>query len=116
MKNLSFLSFGKIRAGWGQMGNSNIDPYKYIALVRAENVYAYAIDNTMPPHTGASLHGIPNRALHWEAMNSTNIGIDLAFLENRISLSADYFIKNNEGMLLERPLPALAGSYQESPL
>ncbi len=115
MKNLPFLSFGKIRAGWGQMGNSNIDPYKYIALVRAENVYAYAIDNTMPPHTGASLHGIPNRALHWEAMNSTNIGIDLAFLENRISLSADYFIKNNEGMLLERPLPALAGSYQESP-
>jgi TonB-linked SusC/RagA family outer membrane protein len=115
MKNLPFLSFGKIRAGWGQIGNSNIDPYKYYALVRAENVYAYAIDNTMPPHTGASLHGIPNRALHWEAMNSTNIGIDLAFLENRISLSADYFIKNNEGMLLERPLPALAGSYQESP-
>jgi hypothetical protein len=83
--------------------------------VRAENVYAYAIDNTMPPTTGASLHGIPNRALQWEAMNSTNVGIDLTFIENRISLTADYFIKNNEGMLLERPLPSLAGSYQESP-
>jgi TonB-linked SusC/RagA family outer membrane protein len=115
MQNLSSLSFGKIRAGWGQMGNSNIEPYKYYAVVRSENVYAYAIDNTMPPSTGASLHGIPNRELHWEAMNSTNIGIDLAFLENRISLSADYFVKNNEGMLLERPLPSIAGTYQESP-
>ena len=115
MKNISFLSFGKVRGGWGQMGNSNIDPYEYYALVRSENVYAYAIDNEMPPATGASLHGIPNRVLHWEAMNSTNVGIDLAFIENRISLSADYFIKNNEGMLLERPLPSLAGSYQESP-
>jgi TonB-linked SusC/RagA family outer membrane protein len=115
MKNIPFLSFGKIRGGWGQMGNSNIDPYKYYALVRAENVYAYAIDNQMPPHAGASLHGIPNRALHWEAMNSTDVGIDLAFLENRISLTVDYFIKNNKGMLLERPLPAIAGTYQESP-
>ena len=114
MQNISCLSFGKIRAGWGQMGNSNIEPYKYYALVRSENVYAYAIDNTMPPSTGASLHGIPNRELHWEAMNSTNVGIDLAFLESRISLSADYFIKNNEGMLLERPVPSIAGTYQES--
>jgi TonB-linked SusC/RagA family outer membrane protein len=115
IQNIPFLSFGKIRGGWGQMGNSNIDPYKYYAVVRAENVYTYAIDNTMPPTTGASLHGIPNRALHWEAMNSTNIGVDLGFLENRISVTADYFVKNNEGMLLERPLPAIAGTYQESP-
>jgi TonB-linked SusC/RagA family outer membrane protein len=115
LKNVSYLSFGKIRAGWGQMGNSNIEPYKYYAVVHSENVYAYAIDNTMPPTTGASLHGIPNRELHWEAMNSTNIGIDLAFLEYRISMSADYFVKNNEGMLLERPLPSIAGTYQESP-
>jgi len=115
MQNLTFLNFGKLRAGWGQMGNSSIDPYKYYAVVRSENVYAYAIDNTVPPSTGVSLHGIPNRELHWEAMNSTNIGIDLAFLGNRISLSADYFVKNNQGMLLERPVPSIAGTYQESP-
>ncbi|UCH14028.1 MAG: TonB-dependent receptor [Bacteroidales bacterium] len=115
IKNAAILSFGKLRAGWGQMGNSSIDPYKYYALVRTENVYAYSIDNTVPPTTGASLHGIPNRELHWEAMNSTNIGIDLGFLGNRISLSADYFIKNNQGMLLERPVPSIGGTYQESP-
>ncbi|MGD2035798.1 MAG: SusC/RagA family TonB-linked outer membrane protein, partial [Bacteroidales bacterium] len=116
MDNVGWLSFGKIRAGWGKIGNSGgaLQPYKYYAVVQTENVYSYAIDNTGVT-AGANAHGIANTELAWEAMVSSNIGLDLAFFENRLSLTADYFTRKNDGMIIEVPTPDIAGTYQESP-
>jgi len=116
MKNQDVLSFGKLRAGWGRIGNSNFDPYVYYARVSAENVYGYPITNNNTAfETGASPVGIVNYAIHWEEMEDYNIGLDLSFWNNRISLSGDYFSKNNIGMIIEVPTPDMAGTYQQSP-
>ncbi len=111
MQGLSWFSFGKIRAGWGKIGNSNIDTYGYFATVITTDVYNASLDNTTV-ETGVAPHGLANEELHWESINSTNIGIDLAFFDNKLSLSADYFTKQNDGMLIRKPTPSITGTYQ----
>jgi TonB-linked SusC/RagA family outer membrane protein len=113
MDNLPWISFGKIRAGWGRIGNSNIGVYKYYAQVRTADVYNTSLDN-LTAITGVAPHGIANYELQWEAMKSTNVGIDLTFLQNMLSLSVDYFQKSNDGMLIEKPTPHLAGTFQQN--
>jgi TonB-linked SusC/RagA family outer membrane protein len=110
MDGLSWLSFGKIRAGWGKIGNSDIRVYQYYARVINTDVYDYPIDN-IASSPGVASHGIANLSLHWEAMKSSNAGIDLTFLSNKISFSFDYFQKENEGMLINRPTPTLVGTH-----
>ncbi|NJM16685.1 MAG: SusC/RagA family TonB-linked outer membrane protein [Bacteroidales bacterium] len=114
-KNIGFLSFGKIRGGWGTSGNSNIRPYSYYSTIVTTSVFGYGINNQDIPAIGAAPNGITNRELHWEALEGSNIGIDLAFFQNKFSLTADYFVKKNKGMLIEKPVPSIAGSYQQAP-
>jgi TonB-dependent starch-binding outer membrane protein SusC len=114
MQNLSWLSFGKIRAGWGEIGNSGLDAYRYYARVVSTEVYNYPIDNSGIA-AGSAPHGVANPELRWEAMQSTNVGVDLTFFSNRLSITADYFRKTNDGMIMPLPIPDLMGAYQESP-
>jgi TonB-linked SusC/RagA family outer membrane protein len=111
MQGLTWLSFGKIRAGWGQIGNSGIGSYKYYARVITTDMYNASLDNETIS-AGVASHGIPNLELRWEAMKSTNIGIDLAFFNNKLTFSADYFEKSNDGMLIDKQTPDLAGTFQ----
>ena len=111
--NAPFISFGKIRAGWGKTGNSNFDPYRYFAQVQSPNVYGYAMDNDNQS-AGAAVHGIENTELHWEEVASTNVGLDLNFFANRLSLSTDYFVKQNIGMIIPLPVPDFLGTYQQN--
>lgn len=111
MQGLSWLSFGKIRAGWGKIGNSGIGVYKYFAQVKTTDVYNASLDNATVS-TGVAPHGMANYELHWESMNSMNVGIDLTFFNNKLSFSADYFQKQNDGMIIKKPTPWITGTYQ----
>ncbi|MGE4287891.1 MAG: SusC/RagA family TonB-linked outer membrane protein [Salinivirgaceae bacterium] len=115
---LPFLSFGKIRYGWGKAGNNSITPYQYYSTVAFENVYGYSFDNTEVSSTGAAPNLFVNRAVHWEDVITSNVGLDLSFLNNRLSTTVDYFERHNVGMLMIVESAWLAGwivenSYQE---
>ena len=99
-----WLSNGKLRIGWGQTGNSSIGGFKWGAATH--NVTAYM---------GAALTGlrprnIPNLDIHWEKQEQTNIGLDLGFLNDRISITMDWYKKESKDMLMELQTPTYMGT------
>jgi TonB-linked SusC/RagA family outer membrane protein len=112
VKNMSFLSFGKIRFGYGNAGANAPDRYAYYASINSTNqAYRYIFDAGLTSSPGAVLARYPNPQMHWETVKMSNLGVDLSFLQNSVSLTVDWFRKKSEGMLWVQPLPAIAGFY-----
>lgn len=92
----------KLRLGYGKVGNSNIDTYRYAAAMNA----------MMTPYgTAYYPANLANPDLKWEASEQFNAGIDFSVLNNRIELTVDVYKKQTDGLLLEVFTPGyLAGS------
>tara|TARA_R110002050_G_scaffold149169_1_gene275547 strand:- start:21714 stop:25202 length:3489 start_codon:yes stop_codon:yes gene_type:complete len=106
----------KLRAGWGQNGNQDVPPYATIESYYSDaNHSNYAIDGEQfSVSNGFTLSRNGNPDLKWETTTQTNIGIDLGFLDNRFNITADYFYKKTKDLLLERPLPPIAGGTNQT--
>ncbi len=101
MKDIKWLSNGKVRIGWGQTGNSNIGAYKWgVAL------------STMPSALGQSYRptGLPNEKIKWETQEQVDLGLDLGFLDNRINVTLDWYRKESKDMLMIMQLPSYLGT------
>jgi TonB-linked SusC/RagA family outer membrane protein len=107
--NLTFLNFGKVRFGWGKTGNDQIPSNKFLSLVSLNSQYGYPFGGTRS--TGGVALAPGNPELQWEAITTYNYGIDLTFLNNKLSVTADYFDKDNTGMLQNVSLPLVVGRY-----
>ena len=111
-RNIPYLSFGKLRFGWGSTGANAPGLYAYYARVNSTlSAFNYIYDRSSLS-TGAAPVQMPNREIRWETMIMSNVGIDLGFFENQLNFTADYFVKTSEDMLLYQPQPALSGIYQ----
>lgn len=106
---LPILNFGKIRYGWGKVGNNNITPYQYFSTIAFENVYGYSFDNTATYGLGAAPNLFVNKSVHWEEVITSNIGIDYGLFNNRLTGNIEYFERHNVGMLMIVESPWLAG-------
>ena len=112
MKNQSLISFGKIRFGYGEAGNfPKGSGYPYQSIVRKIDVFGYSFDNSDVSSVGAAPVQIENPGLGWETVHMQNYGIDLTLLDNRISITAEYYKKVNEDMIMLMSVPNTAGSY-----
>lgn len=112
MKDLSFLSSLLLRASWGKNGNDQIDNEatytKYgINLAGAGYDIAGIQSGVIPTGITKLRSGNPN--VHWEITTQTNLGFDLALLQNKLYLTLDYYVKKTEGMLIDRPYIAVIG-------
>jgi TonB-linked SusC/RagA family outer membrane protein len=107
--NLTFLSFGKVRFGWGKTGNDGIPGNKFYSLVVANAENGYPIGGFGTPGGVALAPG--NLELHWENISTYNYGLDLNFFTNKLSFTVDYFDKKTTGMLQNTSLPLIAGRY-----
>ena len=107
--NLPFLSFGKIRFGWGKTGNQSIPAAKFYSLVLQDARHGYNFGGTNYP--GAVALAPANSELHWETITTYNYGLDLSLFENKLSITFDYFNKKTTGMLQNLTLPLIAGRY-----
>ncbi|MDA3890715.1 MAG: TonB-dependent receptor [Salinivirgaceae bacterium] len=105
MQSLTVISDLKLRAGWGVVGNDQIDNYAYFGRV---GIGAnYPIGGVVMPGTYPS--SIENNKLKWEESKQTNIGFDLALYNSRLNFTVDYYIKNTSDLLLNAPLPRSTG-------
>jgi len=95
----------KLRAGWGLVGNDNINAYSYLGRVGSGANYPFG-GVTQP---GTFPGSIENLTLKWEESEQTNIGFDLSMLNNRLSVTADAYIKKTNDLLLNAPLPTTSG-------
>lgn len=104
LKDVSFLADLKFRASWGLTGSQAINPYATLNnLYSGKTVFGDALYTTFAPSTT-----LPGN-LKWETTEQTDIGLDVAVLENRIRLTADYYIKNTRDLLNTVQLPSSLG-------
>ncbi len=103
MKNQDIFSNLKLRAGWGTVGNANINPYSSLTTVVADPGKSAILGNEYKPGTGLSRASNPD--LKWESTSSLNIGLDYGLANNKIQGSIEFFNKNTQNLLYTIPVP-----------
>lgn len=99
MKNQKVFDDIKIRAGWGKVGNQNIDNSAYLSSI---GTTTYVFGGTPNRIIGSTVSGIGNSNLKWETVEDWNVGLDLALLQSRLKITADYFEKTSHDMLMKK--------------
>jgi TonB-linked SusC/RagA family outer membrane protein len=107
--NQDILNSAKVRFGWGQVGNQNIANYAYQSLLSSATQYAYLYGIPEKLYQGVVAVALGNANIKWESTESTNIGMDFGFLNGKLNLSADYYNKTTNDMLLVEPIPYFLG-------
>ncbi|MBP6828401.1 MAG: SusC/RagA family TonB-linked outer membrane protein, partial [Saprospiraceae bacterium] len=104
---VKFISSLKIRASWGQLGNQEIGIYPFSSLVNTgDRVYVFG-DKIV---TGATILETGNSNIRWETSTQTNLGLDMSFWQDRLSLTADLFHKRTDDILVRVPVPQAGGA------
>jgi TonB-linked SusC/RagA family outer membrane protein len=103
-KTLPFLSFGKLRASYGETGNDQIPPYSY-----QSNFYPVAAINSYQGMPGLLAGNLPNPYLSWESTTKLNFGLELQFFKGRIGVEGNYFINRTDNTLAGVPLTSTTG-------
>lgn len=106
MKSLSYISLLKLRAGWGAVGNQNIELYAYTDKYTPYSNYVFGNE----PSVGYIQSKLGNSNLKWETSNQLNLGIDMAFAKGEYGFSVDYFDKTTNDMLVKASLPPSIGN------
>ncbi len=102
----NWLSQGKLRVGWGEIGNQTIPGGAYLNLYANGGYMLFGKDN---PQLTGSRSQVGNEDLKWETTRQFDAGLDLSFFSNSLTLSLDYFNKNTKDMLVQVPVPASLG-------
>lgn len=104
MEDIDYVSNLKLRVGYGETGSTAINPYSTLSMLSTgkavfnKELYTYF----GPPST------YPGN-LKWETTAQTDIGLDIGLFENRLNLTADYYIKNTRDLLNAVQLPRSTG-------
>ncbi|SMD04012.1 SusC/RagA family TonB-linked outer membrane protein [Pedobacter nyackensis] len=107
LKESTWLSELKIRGSYGLLGNlGSLQPLDVSPLLVKTIAY---FGQTPTLQNGYVSNVLENPELTWAESKQTNIGLDLGMLKNSLTLTADYFIKNTDKMILKKPLPGTAG-------
>lgn len=102
IKEIPSISFLKLRASYGETGNSGIEPYSYLSTYAAEAAVQYQGVVGMYPAKQE------NPYLHWERAKMTNLGVDLT-LKDRLEFVVDLYNIKNDELLLEVPTAPSTG-------
>ena len=115
---LGWMDYLKLRVSWGQVGNQNIDDYQYLAPIKMTNTHYLfgsgysdeAAAAQLATNWGAYPSRLANEDVTWETSEQTNIGIDARFLDARLNVNLDFYIKNTKDWLVAAPILATAGT------
>ena len=111
MKNVKVLNNLKLRMGWGQIGNEgSVDAYSYATFASSGSNYLFG--GVFVP--GFSFNSAGNTELKWEKTTTTNLGIDFALFNSKLSGTVEFFNKITSDMLMRVPVPGQTGM-QEPP-
>ncbi len=104
--NVPDISTVKIRASYGILGNQQINNYLYQSTYQVGSYYLFNGARTSGIIEGPLANGL----ITWEKTTSRNIGIDLGFLQDRLTLTADYYFRTTNNILLQLNQPAILGA------
>ncbi|MDR2117907.1 MAG: TonB-dependent receptor [Tannerellaceae bacterium] len=113
IKNLGVFDNLKLRASLGQLGNqntgsrNNLDYFPYLTVISQNYETSYNYGNTLA--SGAAVTALSEYNLTWETTTTSDIGVDIGVLNNRLNIEADYFHKKTSDILVSLPLPLAMG-------
>ncbi|HTN00210.1 MAG TPA: TonB-dependent receptor, partial [Pedobacter sp.] len=107
LKNSNILSDGKIRASFGKTGNNRVNDFAYLSSNDVVPGNSYPWNDTYTSSIYPTSLGNP--LVKWETTDTYDAGLDLSFLKNRITLTADVYKKNTKDLLLRASLPTSTG-------
>ena len=113
IKNLGVFDNLKLRASWGELGNqsigssSNSDYFPYLTVIEQSYATSYNFDNKLA--AGAAITGLVDPNITWETTATTDIGLDMGFLKNRLFVESDYFQKITSGIIVRMPISGIMG-------
>lgn len=107
MKNIGFLNSLKLRASYGEVGNSGVNPYTTQATLLNTG---YDFDGS--PAFGFAPANLANKDLRWERSKELNIGVDFGIFNNRISGSVELYDRNTVDLIMNQKLPTVSGFSQ----
>lgn len=102
---LDYMDFLKLRASWGQNGNSSIDAFQYLSTFSFSEAEAYYFGKDKTSFsTGAVADILKNPDVSWETQESINLGLDARFIGGRLGLNFDWYTRNTKDWLLRAPI------------
>jgi len=101
------IDFLKLRGSYGVVGNDKIGLFRYRALLGGEAVYSFN-DQLI---NGIAIGAFGNQDLKWETTSQGNIGLDLKMFDNRVEVTADYYVKSTRDLLFAPDISAIVGAY-----
>jgi TonB-linked SusC/RagA family outer membrane protein len=113
IKNLGIFDNLKLRASLGQLGNqntgnrNNLDYFPYLTIISQNYETSYNYGNSLA--SGAAVTALSEYNLTWETTTTSDIGLDIGVLNNRLNIEADYFHKKTSDILVSLPLPLAMG-------
>ncbi len=115
MKGSSWLSFLKLRGSWGEAGNERLldkdnNPayYPYLATIDFTTALFYQ-NGSVVPLTGGGQQVYAVENISWETSRTLDFGLDAAFLNDRLTIAADYYKKTTTDILLPLDIPLYLG-------
>jgi TonB-linked SusC/RagA family outer membrane protein len=108
--NLSYL---KLRASWGQVGNDRIEPAEFVTLL---STGLNAVFGNGDLQNGSTIAEIKDPNLKWEVTTEYDLGIDYELFRGRVTGTIDYYYKLTNGALFNVPLSAGLGDNNNSML
>lgn len=106
--NQNWLNTVKVRAGYGEIGNENISSYYPYLTPIAQQQY-YTLGQSQDRINGAAPSAIGNSDAKWETSTQLNFGLDVSLFSNRLSITADYYIRKTNDILLKQQIPGISG-------
>ena len=106
------MDYFKIRASWGQVGNQNIGDYMYLAPMAFNNYY-YNFGTTLGSDAdqwGAVPTRIGNEDITWETSEQFDLGFDARFLNQRLNVNFDFYVKTTKDWLVQPPVLGTVGT------
>ncbi|MGZ5133669.1 MAG: SusC/RagA family TonB-linked outer membrane protein, partial [Flavitalea sp.] len=110
MQNQTKISELKLRVGYGVTGLNGtvLGNTPWLVSVNANSAY-YPFGNSIPSGPASSIQRLGNKELEWEKTKQLNIGLDLGLFRNKFTLSAEYYKRKTDNLILSVPLPPSMG-------
>jgi len=103
----------KIRANYGSLGNSSISPWQYVPVINTNPRAVFGTDQHL--EVGMTQVQLVNEDIKWETKIQKNFGFDLTTLDNRLLLTAEYFISTTKDVLTPLPILMTTGNSGGAP-
>ncbi|BDD02244.1 SusC/RagA family TonB-linked outer membrane protein (plasmid) [Persicobacter psychrovividus] len=103
--NVKAINHLKVRGSWGRVGNENIGNFGYLST--AGRTIPYPIAGS--PVNGIAINRPSNADLRWESSEQSNIGFDMGLLDDKFTMTVEYYSKITKDLLADRPQPDYTG-------